>query len=174
MKSGCALRSAIARLILFFDGFDVVIRILSTPLATIASASLSLAQQMPIDPLASWYFAIAAHLCVLACGRLGSPFFFSVASIVAIFFSILSRSTQSAGVSSSHFETPPVRVHADIDSLITPRGFAPRTPLHALSRPASSARSGRVARVAVLARVFLCTALPRRRTGRDVENEDQG
>src|SRR4026207_476317 len=106
MKLGCALRSAMARLILFFEGFDVVIRILSTPLATIASASLSLAQQMPIDPVASWYFAIAAHLCVFACGRLGRPYFFSAACIVATFFSILSRSTHSAGVSSSHFDTP--------------------------------------------------------------------
>ena len=35
------------------DGLDVVSRILSTPCATIASASLSLAQQMPIDPVAS-------------------------------------------------------------------------------------------------------------------------
>jgi hypothetical protein len=91
---------------LFFDGFDVVIRILSTPLATIASASLSLAQQMPMDPVASWYFAIAAHLWVFACGRLGRPNFFSAACIVSTFFSILSRSTHSAGVSSSHFDSP--------------------------------------------------------------------
>ena len=34
-----------------------------------------------------------------------------------------------------------------------PRGFAPRTPLHALSRAASPARSDRVARFAALARV---------------------
>ena len=106
MKSLCDFRSAIARRILFFDGFDVVIRILSTPLAIIASASLSLAQQMPIEPVESWYFAIAAHLCVFACGRLGRPYFFSAACIVSTFFSILSRSTQSAGVSSSHFDTP--------------------------------------------------------------------
>ena len=79
---------------------------MSTPCATIASASLSFAQQMPIDPVASWYFAIAAHLCVFACGRLGSPYFFIAACMIATFFSILSRSTQSAGVSSSHFETP--------------------------------------------------------------------
>src|SRR5574339_1238577 len=106
MKWECDFRRAIARRILFFDGFDVVIRILSTPLATIASASLSLAQQMPIDPVESWYFAIAAHLCVLAWGRLGSPYLFSAACMVAMFFSILSRSTHSAGVSSSHFDTP--------------------------------------------------------------------
>src|SRR5689334_11356768 len=110
MKSGWALRIAMARRILFFDGFAVVIRILSTPFATIASASLSLAQQMPIDPVASWYFAIAAHLCVFECGRLGSPVFFSAACMVAMFFSILSRSTHSAGVSSSHLETPGLTV----------------------------------------------------------------
>src|SRR5262245_60841076 len=112
MKSGWALRTAMARRILFFDGFAVVIRILSTPLATIASASLSLAQQMPIDPVESWYFAIAAHLCVFECGRLGRPVFFSAACIVAMFFSILSRSPHSAGVSSSHLETPGLTVGA--------------------------------------------------------------
>src|SRR4029450_1677989 len=110
MKFGCAFLSAIARLILFFDGFDVVIRILSTPFATTAPASLSLAQQMPIEPVESWYFAIAAHLCVFACGRLGRPYFFNAACIVATFFSILSRSTHSAGVSSSHFDTPGLTV----------------------------------------------------------------
>jgi hypothetical protein len=45
-------------------------------------------------------------LCVFACGRLGRPYRFIAACIVATFFSILSRSTQSAGVSSSHFDTP--------------------------------------------------------------------
>jgi hypothetical protein len=53
MKVLWAFRSAIARRILFFEGFEVVMRILSTPCAAIASASLSLAQQMPIDPVAS-------------------------------------------------------------------------------------------------------------------------
>src|SRR5688572_19568311 len=124
MKLGCDFRSAIARRILFFDGFAVVIRILSTPLAAIASASLSLAQQIPIDPVASWYLAIAAHLCVFACGRLGRPNVFSAACIVATFFSILSRSTHSAGVSSSHFDTPgftvPATVMARISAAVYP------------------------------------------------------
>src|SRR6185436_17453223 len=39
--------------------------------------------------------------------------------------------------------------------LFTPRGVAPRTPRHALSRAASPARSVRVARIALLARVLL-------------------
>src|SRR5204863_7704923 len=39
--------------------------------------------------------------------------------------------------------------------IIIPRGFAPRTPLHALSRAASPPRSVRVARFAALARVCL-------------------
>ena len=38
--------------------------------------------------------------------------------------------------------------------IFTPRGFAPRTPLHALSRAASSARSDRVVRFAALAHSF--------------------
>jgi hypothetical protein len=38
--------------------------------------------------------------------------------------------------------------------MITPSGFAPRTPLHALSRAASPARSVRVARFAALALAF--------------------
>src|SRR5439155_2376731 len=38
-----------------------------------------------------------------------------------------------------------------ISHRITPRGFAPRTPRHALSRAASPARSVRVARFAALA-----------------------
>src|SRR5262245_22476490 len=48
--------------------------------------------------------------------------------------------------------------------LVFPRGFAPRTPPHALLRAASPARSVRVARFAALARVFLRGALPRRST----------
>src|SRR5262245_5386390 len=39
-------------------------------------------------------------------------------------------------------------------SSLYPRGFAPRTPLHALSRAASPARSVRVARFAALTRIF--------------------
>src|SRR5215510_3801884 len=39
-------------------------------------------------------------------------------------------------------------------SFLFPRGFAPRTPRHALSRAALPARSVRVARFAALARVF--------------------
>src|SRR4029079_2113942 len=41
---------------------------------------------------------------------------------------------------------------SEITCDLTPRGFAPWTPLHALSRAASTARSDRVARCAVLAR----------------------
>src|SRR5918999_3876302 len=98
MKVLSAFRIFIARRIFDRDGLLVVIMILSTPALCSASASLTFAQQMPRDPVASWYFAIGAHLCVLACGRLGMPFFLSVACIFAMFRSILSRSTQSAGV----------------------------------------------------------------------------
>jgi hypothetical protein len=47
----------------------------------------------------------------------------------------------------------------------TPRGFAPRTPPHAPSLAASTARSGRVARFAALARVVSRGTLSRRSTG---------
>jgi hypothetical protein len=99
-------RIAIARRILFAVTFAVVIRIGSTPLAENTSASLTLAAQMPIDPPASWSFATAGHLCDLPCGRLAT---FSAASLVcsvAMFCSNASRSTHSAGVSRSHFDTP--------------------------------------------------------------------
>ena len=106
MKLRFVLRIVIARRILFAVTFDVVIRILSTPLANSASASLTFAVQTPIAPAASCSLAIAGHLCVLACGRVATPVPASFAFIVARFCSSLSRSTHSAGVSRSHFETP--------------------------------------------------------------------
>ncbi len=106
MNEGFFWRIAIARLILFAVTLLVVIRILSTPPANSASASLTLAVQIPIEPLASCSLAIDGHLCVLACGRLATPVDASFDFNVARFASNLSRSTQSAGVSSSHLETP--------------------------------------------------------------------
>src|SRR5713226_1766137 len=76
------------------------------PFAENTSASLSFAVQMPMEPPASCSFAIVGHLCVLACGRLATFMSPSLVRIVAMFCESLSRSTQSAGVSSSHFETP--------------------------------------------------------------------
>ncbi len=76
------------------------------PWAENTSASLSFAAQIPIDPLASCSFAIAGHLWVLACGRLATFNARSRVCIVAMFRSNASRSTQRAGVSSSHFDTP--------------------------------------------------------------------
>ena len=76
------------------------------PLAENTSASLTLAAQMPIEPPASWSFATAGHLCDLPCGRLATFIAVSFVRIVAMFCSKTSRSTQSAGVSSSHFDTP--------------------------------------------------------------------
>ena len=106
MKWMFFFRSCIARRILRADGLLVVMQIFSMPCANSASASLSLAVQMPMAPAAICSFAMAAHLCVLACGRVAMPFRVSVACIFAMFCSILSRSTQSAGVSRSHFEMP--------------------------------------------------------------------
>ena len=106
MKERFAFRIFIARRILFGDTLHVVMRIFSTPLAKSASASLIFAVQTPIEPAASCSFAIAGHLCVLAWGRVATPVEASFFLIVAKFWSILSRSTQRAGVSSSHFDTP--------------------------------------------------------------------
>jgi hypothetical protein len=100
------LRIAIARRILFAVTFDVVIRIGSMPLAANTSASLIFAVQMPIDPPASCSFATMGHLCVFPCGRLATFIAVSFVRIVAMLRSKASRSTQSAGVSSSHFDTP--------------------------------------------------------------------
>ena len=52
-----------------------------------ASASLTLAAQMPIAPAAICSFAMAAHLCVLACGRVAMPLRFTAACIFAMFAS---------------------------------------------------------------------------------------
>jgi len=65
--------------------------------------------------------------------------------------------------------------NSDLPSNLDPGGFAPADPPHALSRAASSARSVRVARFAVLARVFFRAALPGRSAGRsDGESGSRG
>ena len=106
MNCGFALRIAIARRILFGVTFDVVIRIEPIPLAENTSASLILAAQMPIEPPASCSLATVGHLCDLPCGRLATCMSVSLERIVAMLRSKTSRSTHSAGVSSSHFDTP--------------------------------------------------------------------
>ena len=87
MKCGNRFRSCMARRILFTDGLLVVMQILSMPAFISASASLSLAAQRPIAPAAICSFAMAAHLCVLACGRVAMPFRLTVACIFAMFAS---------------------------------------------------------------------------------------
>src|SRR5205807_9843937 len=104
MICGLTLRIAIARRILLAVTFAVVIRIGSMPLAENTSASLTFAVQMPIDPPASWSFAIAGHLCDLACGRLATFIAAILERIAAMLRSNASRSTHSAGVSRSHFD----------------------------------------------------------------------
>ena len=68
------------------------------PAATSASASGTVAAQMPIAPAAICRWAIAGHLCVLACGR--KPHFAcrQWSAILAMLASKASRSTTSAGV----------------------------------------------------------------------------
>ena len=51
MKLLLFFRIAIARRILLFEGLLVVMQILSTPFSIMASASLILAQQIPIEPV---------------------------------------------------------------------------------------------------------------------------
>ena len=70
----------------------------STPASLSASASPSLAQQTPTAPAAVCSRAIAAHLCVLACGRSVSPAAFANVAIAAMFRSSASTSMISAGV----------------------------------------------------------------------------
>ena len=91
---------------MLFDGLLVVMQMRSMPAAISTSASLTLAVQMPSAPAASCSLAIAAVLCVLACGRAPRPKPFSRDCMVAMFDSSASRSTHSAGVSRSHFDTP--------------------------------------------------------------------
>ncbi len=109
-------RSAIARRIFDGDGLVVVMQMRSMPAAMSASASLTFDVQMPRAPAASCFLAMSALLCVLACGRAPSPFAASRACIVVMFDSSASRSTQRAGVSRSHFETPIVSSIARISA----------------------------------------------------------
>ena len=76
------------------------------PSANSASASVSFAVQMPTAPAASCSFAMSADLCVFACGRAPTFVPARLARIAAMFCSSLSRSSTSAGVSRSHFDTP--------------------------------------------------------------------
>ena len=62
------------------------------------SASLTLAVQIPTEPVSICIWAIAGHLCVFAWGRLAIPFAPIAVCILARFVSSRSRSTQSAGV----------------------------------------------------------------------------
>src|SRR5262245_19346812 len=62
-----------------------------------------------------------------------------------------------AGCASAESDATGVEASIAMNSrrcIFYPRGFAPRTPLHALSRAASPARSVRVARFAALTRIF--------------------
>ena len=69
-------------------------------------ASLTLATQIPTDPVSSCIRAIAGHLWVLACGRLAMPLRATVRCMVAMLASSASRSTTRAGVSRSQIDRP--------------------------------------------------------------------
>src|SRR5690606_20919959 len=75
-----------------------VSRIGPTPATASASASPSLAQQMPAAPASSCRRAIAAHLWLFACGRTAIPAAAARAAILSMFASSRSTSTSRAGV----------------------------------------------------------------------------
>src|SRR2546421_9752515 len=78
----------------------------SMPPSTIASASETFWQQTPIAPAATWRFAISGHLWVLAWARTRTSWPRREFPRVLRFFSKLSRSTSSAGVSTSSSRWP--------------------------------------------------------------------
>ncbi len=104
-KPACHLLRLIARSIFVRVTLAVVISTCSIPCSSITSASPTLAVQIPTDPEASWSLAIAGHLWVFAWGLLAMPFRDTVSCRAARLASRASRSTHSAGVSSSHLET---------------------------------------------------------------------
>ncbi len=72
----------------------------SMPPLAMTSASLSVAQQMPIAPAAIWRLAISIDFAPLPCGRRFTPAALVNLAIVAMFRSSASRSSSSAGVES--------------------------------------------------------------------------
>ncbi len=96
--------SSMARRILKGVTLAVVMRTRSTPCSIIASASLTLAVQIPTAPSAICRAAIAGVLWVFTWGRNPIPFRRVVSRMRSKFASMASRSTQRAGVSSSHLE----------------------------------------------------------------------
>ena len=77
-----------------------------TPPRTNASASPTFCTHCPTAPCAICRSAIAADLCVLACGRTRTPVERAKSAIFAMFRSSASRSTMSAGVSISATGAP--------------------------------------------------------------------
>ena len=77
-----------------------------TPPRTSASASPTFCTHWPTAPCAICRSAIAADLCVLACGRTRTPVARENSAIFAMLRSSASRSTTSAGVSMSATEAP--------------------------------------------------------------------
>src|SRR5690349_6214714 len=76
------------------------------PASANTSASPSFAQQSPIAPRSSCFFAMTGDLWVFACGRTFLPVRFENAAIRSRFRSNASTSTRSAGVSSRSTSVP--------------------------------------------------------------------
>ena len=94
--ASCAARRALA-----MPTSSLVTRMSSMPAAASASASPSFWQHTPWAPAAIWRCASAAHLWALACGRTRTPAWRASPCTRAMLASITSRSTSSAGVSTS-------------------------------------------------------------------------
>ena len=77
------------------------------PAATIASASGTVATEIPRAPAANWRRATSGHLCVLACGRSAHPVPRQCSAIFSMLACSRSRSTSKAGVGRSALRRTP-------------------------------------------------------------------
>ena len=100
-----------------------VIRMPRTRASASASASPMVAQEAPSAPAAIRRLAISGDLCDLACGRSDTPCRLAHAAIVAMFWSRMSRSTMSAGVSTSSRR---IAIPEPIHGVIRVRGLPSR------------------------------------------------
>ena len=76
-------------------------RMSSTPASIMTIASHAVAVETPMAPASTWRRAIWGALCVFVCGRRLFPARSMWPAITAMFWRAMSRSSRSAGVSSS-------------------------------------------------------------------------
>src|SRR5262245_8295421 len=124
-------RSAMSRAILRSPAIWLAIRMSRIPAAVMTSASPSFAQVIPIAPAASSRWAIAGTFWPFVWGRQLTPALRQAVAMRAIFWSRMSRSTTSAGVSSVRLCAPirlgdsatavPAVVMSELDSYVAER-----------------------------------------------------